>query len=78
MEKEKTEDFDLTFLLQCQEVEIWNRDYVVKAKTKEEAIKKLHSGDFEECPYGETEHTSIRVKDVLILNKETKEYEEEK
>ena len=52
----------MIYRLECQETEIWDRVYLVEAKTKKEAKAKLLKGEFEECPYGETEYTKIKIK----------------
>ena len=48
------------FRLNVKEVEIWDRMYIVKAKSKTEAIKKLKNGEFEDGE-GETTDTFLNV-----------------
>jgi hypothetical protein len=46
------------------ETELWEREYLVKAISKEEAHKNLIKGDFVECLDGETINSMVYVSEI--------------
>lgn len=51
-----------------EEIEVWERRYIVFAEDETEAKDKVKSGDWEECPFGECDDALLIIRDVTDLN----------
>lgn len=54
-----------TYRISVKEVEVWDRDYYVKAKDEREAKKLLFKGSFDDSE-GETTNTIIEIVDIGV------------
>lgn len=54
----------MKYKIKTIEVELWEREYLVEANSKEEADKKLLKGDFEDCLDGNTINSTINTIDI--------------
>ncbi len=58
----------MKFIINTIEYEKWERDYIIKAKNKKEAIKNLKTGCWQDCPFGECNKSRLVINDIRKVN----------
>jgi len=52
------------------EMELWDREYIVEAESKEEADTKLLKGDFEECLDGNCVNSTMNTLEIYEVEED--------